>query len=73
MRPVDMKMGIKNCKPAIGNSYERLAINLAELIYDLDYEQEDLIRDLLTRAYQEAYRKAADEEYEQDFEFAVAG
>ena len=59
--------------PTIGNSYERLAINLAELIYELDCEQEDLLRNLLISAYQEAYRKAAHAESEQDLEFAAVG
>jgi hypothetical protein len=59
--------------PSIGNSYERLAINLAELIYELDGEQEDPLRNLLIKAYQEAYRKAAVEETAQDLEFAAAG
>ncbi len=45
----------------IDNSYERLALNLAELIYDLEPEQEEPLRDLLIRAYQEAYRRAATE------------
>jgi DNA integrity scanning protein DisA with diadenylate cyclase activity len=38
----------------LGNDYERLAINIAELINDLDCEQEKLLRDLLTKAYHEA-------------------
>ena len=56
----------------LGNSYERLAINLAELIHDLDCEQEEPLRNLLIRAYQEAYRKAVVEEVPQDLEFAAA-
>ena len=59
--------------PTIGNSYERLAINLAELIYELDCDQEDTLRDLLISAYQEAYRKAAIEEAGQDLELAATG
>ena len=43
----------------IGNSYERLALNLAELIHDLEPEQEEQLRDLLIRAYHVAYRRAA--------------
>jgi hypothetical protein len=64
-----MKMRI----PMPGNTYERLAINLAELIDDLDGDLEDSLRDLLVRAYQEAYRKAASGEIESLPEMAVAG
>lgn len=56
-----------------GNTYERLAINLAELIDDLEGDLEDSLRDLLVRAYQEAYRKAASGEIESLPEMAVAG
>lgn len=55
-----------------GNSYERLAINLAELIDALDCDQEDRLRDLLVRAYQEAYRKAVATETDCAPEFVVA-
>ena len=64
-----MKMRI----PLPGNSYERLAINLAELIDDLDCDQEDRLRDLLVRAYHEAYRKAVAAETEHVPEFAAVG
>lgn len=56
-----------------GNTYERLAINLAELIDDLDGDSEDSLRDLLIRAYHEAYRKAAVGEIEPLSELAVVG
>lgn len=58
--------------PIPGNGYERLAINLAELIDGLDCDPEDRLRDLLVRAYQEAYRKAAAAETDRSPEFAVA-
>jgi hypothetical protein len=64
-----MKMRI----PMPGNSYERLAINLAELIDDLEGDPDDSLRDLLVRAYQEAYRKAVIDEIESLPELAVAG
>ncbi|HSM39601.1 MAG TPA: hypothetical protein VK862_02540 [Afifellaceae bacterium] len=53
------------------NTYERLAINLAELIDDLDGDPEASLRDLLIRAYQEAYRRAAIGEIEPLSELAV--
>jgi DNA-binding protein YbaB len=59
--------------PSTGNSYERLAINLAELIHDLDGDQEDLLRDLLISAYKEAYRKAVIVETEPVVELAATG
>ena len=49
----------------IGNAYERLAINLCELIYDLDDEQDPMLRELLIKAYRLAYLKAVSDNVEE--------
>jgi len=47
------------------NPYERIAINLAELIDEISAEREERLHQLLSSAYQAAYRKAAEETEQQ--------
>ena len=42
------------------NAYERIAINLAELLDDTALDDRDSLYQLLSSAYQAAYRKAAE-------------
>ena len=43
------------------NAYERIAINLAELLDEISAEPEESLYQLLSSAYQTAYRKAAED------------
>jgi DNA-binding protein YbaB len=54
------------------NDYERIAINLAELLDEISVEQEESLYKLIATAYQSAYQKAA-EETEQQPALAAAG
>jgi len=54
------------------NAYERIAINLAELLDEISVEREEGLYELLASAYQAAYQKAA-ETTEQRNELAAAG
>jgi hypothetical protein len=42
------------------NSYERIAVNLAELISQVSEDREGDLHRLLSSAYQAAYKKAAE-------------
>ena len=42
------------------NAYERIAINLAELLDDSGLDDRESLYQLLSSAYQAAYRKAAE-------------
>jgi hypothetical protein len=63
-----------NAKVTIeNNAYERIAINLAELLDEAGLEQEESLYQLLTSAYQTAYQKAAEAPETRDLLRTAAG